>query len=493
MKTPGWVMTGLPLFLAVLVLSAGCSRGPEKPPFPEGKDNRGDVFVSSLSERWNGDLGAILKSRRVIRVLVSYSKTNFAVVQGHPQGMEYELFHEYESFLDAKVRRQGIKPLVVFIAVPRAQLIPLLVAGRGDVAAGLTVTPEREKLVAFTIPYISDVREVIVTGKDVPGLRTLDDLSGRTVHVVAGSGSEEFIKELNRQLGEEGHRPIRVTETDKVLEAEDILEMVNSGIFKIAVVGDYIADLWKSILPDIVVRKDILPDRGGNIAWAVRKENPQLLASLNAFISTKARRGPMLSEVLLAKYYGNTKWIRNPLSESERQKLVRFRSYFRKYARIYGFDWLKIAAMAYQESRLDPNVRSRSGAAGIMQMLPGAAHEVGIRDVYKTKDNVHAGVKYLAHLRDTYFSDPAIDPADRVDFALAAYNAGPARIEEFRHKAAEMGLDPNKWFFNVERVALREIGWETVQYVADIYKYYIAYRSAERIVREKRLKLRKAK
>ncbi len=493
MKKSGGLTRCLTLFLALFAAAAGCSRQPERLPFPEGKDKGGDVLVSRLNEQWKGDLDVTLKDRRAIRVLVSYSKTNFAVVQGHPQGMEYELLHDYETFLDSKVRRHSIKPLVVFIAVPRAQLIPLLIEGRGDIAAGLTVTPEREKLVAFTVPYIRGVREVIVAGKDVPGLRALNDLSGRTVHVVAGSGYAELLKELNKRFRKEGQRPIRVIETDKVLEAEDLLEIVNSGIFKITVVDEYIADLWKGLLPDIVVRKDILPDKDTDIAWAVRKQNPQLLASLNEFINTRARRGPMLSDILLSKYYGSTRWILNPLAQSERQKLVKYQFYFKKYAKVYGVDWLKIAAMAYQESHLDRNARSRTGAVGIMQMLPGTAHQMGIRNVATVSNDIRAGVKYLAYLRDTYFNDPGILPADKIDFALAAYNAGPARIEELRRKAAGMGLDPNKWFFNVERVALRETGWETVQYVADIYKYYIAYKSAARIIREKRLKRLEAK
>jgi membrane-bound lytic murein transglycosylase MltF len=493
MKKPWRVMTGVTLFLAILAATAGCSRKPEELPFPEGREDGSDSLLSSLREPWKGDLDAILKRRRVIRVLVSYSKTSFAVVQGRPQGMEYELLHRYETFLNAKIGRHTIKPLVVFIAVPREQLIPLLLEGRGDIAAGLTVTSERQNIAAFTVPYIKEVREVIVTGKDMTGLQTINDLSGRTINVVAGSGYVARLRELNRRLEKEGLRPVRIAEADKVLEAEDLLEMVNSGIFRMTVVDEYIADLWRRVLPDIVVRKDILPGEEADIAWAVRKENSQLLASLNDFINTEARRGAMLSDILLAKYYGSTKWILNPLATAERQKLVRFQVYFRKYAKIYGFDWLKIAATAYQESRLERNVRSPAGAFGIMQIRPEAAREVGILNIGTAQNNIHAGVKYLAYLRDTYFNEPGITPADKVDFALAAYNAGPDRIEALRRRAAELGLDPNKWFFNVERVALRDIGWETVQYVADIYKYYIAYKSAERIVQEKNIKRHETK
>jgi membrane-bound lytic murein transglycosylase MltF len=487
------VRKGLTLFLILLAVAAACSRKPEEIPFSEENADRGDVLISHVREQWNGDLDAILNHRRVIRVLVSYSKTNFAVVQGRPQGLEYELLHSYETFLGARTGRHHIKPLVVFIAVPRTQLIPLLVEGRGDIAAGLTVTPERATRVAFTSPYIRDIKEVVVMAKDVRGLYTLYDLSGRTVHVVAGSSNAEFLKKLNRQLLEKGKRAVRVVEADKILEAEDVLEMVNSGIFRMTVVKDYVADLWGALLPDIVVRKDIVLTEGANVAWAVRKENPQLLASLNEFIRSKARHGAMLSDILLSKYYGSTKWIRNPLAKSERQKLVRYQVYLKKYAMLYGFDWLRIAAMAYQESHLNRHARSRKGAVGIMQMLPATARQMGIRNIYSATNNIHAGVKYLALLRDSYFDDPAIASADKFDFALAAYNAGPDRIEALRRKAAELGLDPNKWFFNVERVALREIGWEPVEYVANIYKYYIAYKSAERIIGERRLKREEAK
>lgn len=479
------------LFLFVLLMIAGCSRNKEGIPLPVGEEG-GEALVSRLREPWTGDFDEILRQRRVIRVLLSYSKTNFAVVEGRPQGLEYELLHNYENFLGRKVGGGKANPLLVFIPVPRELIIPLLLEGRGDIAAGLTITPQSEKLVAFTDPYITDVKEVIVTGKWVSGLRSLGDLAGRTVHVVAGSGYAEHLRELNKRFREERRRPISIAEAEKVLEEEDILEVVNSGIFPITVVDQHIADLWACVLPDIVVRKDIVLAEGANIAWAVRKENPQLLASLDGFIRAKAGQGSMLNNLLLTRYYGKTKWIRNPIEKSERLKLVKYQSYIKKYAKMYGFDWLKIAAMAYHESQLDQNVRSRKGAVGILQVLPQAAAEVGIRNVASPENNIHAGVKYLNYLRETYFSDPGISEADKFDFALAAYDAGPARIESFRRKAADMGLDSNKWFFNVERVALRVTGTETVEYVADIYKYFIAYKSAERIIQEKRIKLQKA-
>jgi membrane-bound lytic murein transglycosylase MltF len=472
-------------------VSAGCARKKEELPLPAGEQGA-ETLVSSLREPWKGDLDEILRQKRAIRALVCYSDTNFTVVKGGPQGLEYDLLHNYETFLDREGGRRKGTPLFVFIPVPREQLIPMLLEGRGDIAVGLTMTPQTEKLVAFTAPYITDVSEVIVTRKGVSGIRSLKDLSGRTVYVVAGSAYAEHLKDLNKRFREEGRRPVSIVEADKVLEAEDTIEMVNSGIFQITVVDQYIADLWARVLPDIDVRKDIVLATGSSIAWAVRKENPQLLASLDAFIKAKAGQGSALNNLLFTRYYSDTKWIRNPITKSEMLKLAKYESYIKKYAKMYGFDWLKIAAMAYQESHLEQNVRSRAGSVGILQVLPQAAAEVGIRNIASAENNIHAGIKYLDYVRETYFNDPGISADDKVDFALAAYDAGPARIVSLRRKTADMGLDPNKWFFNVERVALREIGRETVQYVANIYKYFIAYKSAEKIIQEKRIKRRKA-
>ncbi|MFT5139368.1 MAG: membrane-bound lytic murein transglycosylase MltF [Lysobacterales bacterium] len=137
-----------------------------------------------------------------------------------------------------------------------------------------------------------------------------------------------------------------------------------------------------------------------------------------------------------------------------------------------------IAAQGYQESRLDQNVRSSAGAVGVMQLLPSTAADknVGIPDITQVEPNIHAGVKYLHFLRNRYFDDPSLDPFNAALFSFAAYNAGPARVRGLRRMAEESGLDPNKWFNHVELIAAKEIGRETVQYVSNIYKYYLAYR-----------------
>jgi membrane-bound lytic murein transglycosylase MltF len=112
-----------------------------------------------------------------------------------------------------------------------------------------------------------------------------------------------------------------------------------------------------------------------------------------------------------------------------------------------------------------------------MQLLPSTATDpnVGIPDIHEVESNIHAGTKYLRFIRDRYFSDPEMDDANQAFFSFAAYNAGPARVAQLRAKAEEAGLDPNQWFGNVEVIAAQVIGRETVQYVSNIAKYYLAY------------------
>ena len=153
---------------------------------------------------------------------------------------------------------------------------------------------------------------------------------------------------------------------------------------------------------------------------------------------------------------------------------------FKKYGQQYDFDWLMIAAQGYQESQLDQSARSPRGAIGVMQLMPKTAADptVGIPDIESVDNNIHAGVKYLRTLVDKYLDDPALDRKNRTLMAFAAYNAGPGNLRKFRKLAAESGLDPNVWFHNVEHAAAEIVGRETVQYVANIYKYYVAYRLA---------------
>ena len=177
--------------------------------------------------------------------------------------------------------------------------------------------------------------------------------------------------------------------------------------------------------------------------------------------------------VLFKKYFKDTKWIDAPDVDLHSGKLGAILEPLQRLSAQYGFDWRLIAAQAYQESHLDQEARSPSGAIGLMQLLPSTAKDMGFDDVTDAEDNLAAGIKYMAWLRDNYFSDPGVPEAVRVDFALAAYNAGPGRVRRWRREAPENGIDADRWFGGVENLALEQVGFEPVRYVANINKYFV--------------------
>ncbi len=366
----------------------------------------------------------------------------------------------------------------MFIPVPLDRLLDDLVAGRGDIAAGgLTITEDRKKMVAFADPYVPNVREVVVSGADAP------PLAGPRVTSPAGrSGSETAAAMANtcsrsaRVSRPPDREPIEIVEAPEYLTTEDLLEMVNAGVFPYTFADEHIAKAWATVLPEIRVHENVAIHTGGSIAWAVRPDNRKLAASLGEFVGT-IKKGTLLGNIYFKRYFSDSKWISNPLSAADRKRLDELRGLFQKYGDMYGFDWLALAATGYQESRLDQSHRSSAGAVGVMQMKPSTAADknVNVTPIDTVENNIHAGAKYLAFLRDRYFSDPEIPDKARFDFTLAAYNAGPARIAKLRRVATQQGYDPNLWFANVETIAAAEIGSETVTYVANINKYFMAY------------------
>jgi membrane-bound lytic murein transglycosylase MltF len=431
-----------------------------------------------LSDSYMDDLPGLVE-KKYIRVLTTLNRTNFYVAGGRLVGFEYDLLKGYEKFLNADIPDKKLQVVLEFIPVTRDELIPKLIGGYGDVAAAsLTITPQRKAQVDFTDPYLSGVAEVVVARKHHDLLETVSDLSGRKVAVRKSSSYFQSLERLNSRFLRRGRPPVNIVTLSEELETEDILEMVNAGSLPLTIADNYLASAWQAVLPDLVVYEDIKLREGRRIAWMVRKNNPQLKKSLNRFLRTH-KKGTLLGNIYFRRYYENARQLKDPTTSEHRKKVRTYESMIRKYADRYGFDWLLILALAFQESGLNPSRVSRAGAVGIMQIRPATAKDphVGITDVRDVENNIHAGVKYLAFLRDRYFSAEEIRPRDRIRLALAAYNAGPARIRKVRLQAKRMGLDPDKWFRNVELAALQSIGQETVRYVSNINKYYVLYQA----------------
>lgn len=442
-----------------------------------------DLFdqLSSLSEEgfnpaWTGDLDG-MEERRVIRVLTVYSIGRYYLDGVEQRGLTYEMFKTFEKFINERLDRGHLKVHVVFVPVPRDKLLPALLQGKGDiVAASLSITEERSGQVAFTNPVSKPVSEILVTGPAAPEVGSIDDLSGETLYVRQSSSYRESLERLNQTFDEQGLAKVKIEFLPEMLEDDDIIEMVNAGMLPWAIVDDYKTQLWEGVFNDLVVREDIVFRVGGRIAWAIRPNSPKLQKTLNDFIRTH-KEGTLFGNILVNRYIRDFDWAANALADQDYQRLLQLVDIFRNYGEQYGVDYLMSAAQGYQESRLRQEARSAAGAIGIMQLLPSTAADpnVGIADITTAENNIHAGVKYLQFLRDRYFSDPGIDQLNGTLLALAAYNAGPSRMINLRNEADKAGYDPNVWFDNVEVIAARRIGRETVQYVANIYKYYLAY------------------
>jgi membrane-bound lytic murein transglycosylase MltF len=430
-----------------------------------------------LDQNWTGDFDQMVERHR-IRALVPYSKTFYFLDGADQRGLTYDLLKEFEKHLNQKLGKKTLRVQLVVIPTPRDQLIPNLVAGRGDIAAGnLTITDDRRKQVDFSNPLFTGVDEILVTGPDSPAVTTIADLSGKEIHVRKSSSYYESLLQLNARLQKEGRKPVKIVPADELLEDEDLLEMLNAGLIPMVVIDSHKGRFWTQIFKDLTLHPEIKLRTDGQIAWAIRKNSPQLKKAVNEYVGT-VKQGTLMGNMLFKQYLQDTKWARRALNEEGMQRLRRTIEFFKKYADRYDFDWLMIAAQAYQESGIDHSKRSPTGAIGVMQVLPSTAADpnVNIADIEKLENNIHAGVKYLRFLRDQYFENEPMDKFNKTLFSFAAYNAGPAKINKLREEARQSNLDPNVWFRNVEVVASRRIGRETVQYVSNIYKYYIAYR-----------------
>ncbi|MGH6940375.1 transglycosylase SLT domain-containing protein [Hypericibacter sp.] len=485
------------LFAALLLaLTLGCTPAAfaamgtdETTAPPESAEQKAvDALIEVALKPWKGDFDGMVQ-RRMVRVLVTYNRIFYFTDKYRQRGITYDAMKVFEDELNKKL---GLKLLdrvhVVFVPVSRDKLISGVDEGIGDIAAAnLTITPERLKIVDFSTPFADTVKEILITAPGSPPIATIDDLSGQEVAVRKSSSYYESLMALNERFKAAGKPEVQITLADEDLEDDAIAEMVNAGLFPAMIMDLHKANLWTKIFTKMTVHPDIVLRDGGQIAWAIRKDSPKLMAVINDFV-VKHKVGSSATNQLIKRYLGSTKFVNDANAEAERKKFDEMVGLFHKYSDEYHFDWLMMIAQGYQESGLNQAARNPSGAVGIMQVLPttAAGNPINIPDITIADRNIEAGVKYMRFMVDQYFDDPAINEVNRHLFAFAGYNCGPNRIDRLRKKAAAQGLDPNKWFNNVEVMVAQAVGQETVNYVGNIFKYYIAYKRIEdqRIARD---------
>ena len=435
--------------------------------------------LAIANKPWTGDFDKMLE-RRVIRVYAPFSRSLYFSDKGRERGIAVELVRDWERYLNVKYAKDlGKRPLTIYIApATRDKLLPDLKEGLADVAIGnLTVTDERLKEVDF-IPGDEGRRtisEVLVTGPKSPELKSLDDLSGKRIHVRKASSYYDSLQQQIERFKRDGKPEIQLILVPDSLEDEDMMEMLDAGLIELLVVDDWKAHMWAQVLPKVKVRTDLVLRANAKTGWAIRKDSPKLAAEIDDFFRNWAMKQGV-ADYRMNVYMKKVKELKDPTASAEYKRFMATLALFEKYGNKYGFDPLMLAAQGYQESQLNQQARSHVGAIGVMQIMPATGAEMKVGDIHVAESNIHAGAKYMDILMTKYFPDAHFSEGNRPLFAFASYNAGAGNISRMRKEAEKRGLDPDKWFNNVEIVVAEKIGTETTTYVRNIYKYYVAYK-----------------
>jgi membrane-bound lytic murein transglycosylase MltF len=385
---------------------------------------------------------------------------------------------EFRKFLTKGQSRREFQVDFFYLPLPYDMLVEALNLGYGDiVAANLTITPERSENVDFTDAYLWGIKELLISRKDGESVTDKEDLSGKRIHVRKGSSYDLSLQRLNKELRERDLKPVQIETFPGLINTGEIIEMVNTGLIDYTVADSHLASLAGELFSNLRVHEKIVFNPDVRFGWMVRKNSPILKARLNEFIAT-VKKGTLLGNIFYKRYFKENPWLHEAMSNEDLERLARYKQLFEKYGKEFDFDWLLLAAQAYQESRFDPNARSRVGATGLMQLMPATGRDMGFSDISSADNNVHAGAKYLRWIMDRYFPGEEISRDDRMRFALAAYNAGPANIRRSRSVTTNMGYDANQWFNHTEVGTMRQVGLEPVHYVRNINKYYLSFRIA---------------
>lgn len=446
--------------------------------------------ITTLTEYYVEDLEKILE-KKVLRVLVVYDGVSYYFVDGHQAGLSVAMMDKFKGFIDENyLANSKIKLDIQYIPVPEDQIYDMLLKGVGDVAASFLI-PRKKVInyIAYTKPLMEGVSEVLVTSKNFPQIKNLKQLSGMTIYVKKSSKTVDIIKSINLFFDSIHMKRINVVKLDKSFLDYEMIEGVQNGSFAATVLNSAKSNIWQWVFGNVVFHHEYPLSQDDTINWAVHSSNQHLLASLNDFIgkynnSTKEGH-KLISYYLHPQASTVTKYDKSHNVNTMGLKFGDFEKYkslFKKYGEKYNLDWKLLLCQAYQESSLKQNAKSVRGAVGILQVSPSLVKHFhnGEYSFDSIEGNVQVGTLYLRYIIDNYFNDFYLDFYNQIAFALAAYNAGPGRIVSFRKEAAKIGLDPNVWFGNVEKVVAEKGFKETITYVSNILKRYQAYKNTSK-------------
>ncbi len=493
-ETPGAVLL---VFLIAFVCCDRDSGDPQQPqsppvspkattaPTPPADDPLRRVAIDPLgdhvSNRYPASLATVVE-KRYLRVLTSRNAFDFFVHQGHRGGYQFEMVEAFTRFLNERHVAGGGALEIQFelLPVPDDRMIPLLREGAADlIAARLTITPERAEQLRFSRSY-QTVDELVVTHDATAGVDSIEDLSGKAVAIRQGSSYHQSLLALDQEFRKAGRSPVQIEVLDGALATEKILQLVAARRYPYSVADSIVAERAIALHPQLRIVPGIALRRDGKLAWATQLPAKELEQEMNTFLA-RYKDQSLLGNLAIQKFFAADSELTRRLAEGGDSDLSPYDPLFKQYAAEFLLDWRLVAAMAHQESRFNPAARNASGAVGLMQIKPDTAREpyVDIPDiegVEHASNNIEAGLKYLNWIKQRYFDSNAdMRERDRLRMALAAYNAGPRTILRAQRHAPKLGLDPNRWFRNVELALLDLRKSEPVRYVSEINQRYLAY------------------
>jgi membrane-bound lytic murein transglycosylase F len=475
--------TGL-ILLAVVILGGGLTfffvsrMYNRKPPDAEAVDEIDRRTNVPMVEPIKRDLAEI-KERGQLIVLAPYNSTTYFLYRGEPLGYEYEL-------LQAFAKEHGVS-LKVIVATDRKSLYSMLNAGDGDiVAARLIPTEEDKQNVAFTrelyrtepalvqqeLPpdkaNMPEAAEKALQPGPEEELQEIDlqarritrpaQLAGETVTLPEKSAYRRTLIELSDDISGD----INVVEIGGKIEDEALAQKVAKGEVEFTVMQGNLAELKEAEFRNLKVRPVV--GRSHSVAWAVRKNAPELANQLNRWIEEK-KNGALFGSLYKKYFIDRRSYLERVTSEylaSTTGKLCEFDPIIKKYAVELNWDWRLLAAQAFQESRFKPNARSWAGATGLLQLMPRTAREYGVTNALDPEDNVAGAVRFLKWLTSRW-SARIPDENERLKFILASYNTGAGHVEDAQRLTEKYGGDPKRW----DDVSYWLLQKSTQQYSAD--------------------------
>ncbi len=426
------------------------------------------VLIHNREFRFNLTRLERIKRSGVLRLITNDSINTYYYYNGQPTGFEYDLAKEFAKFLnvDLDVVNPGWNNMFAYLE-----------QGKGDfIASGLAITKKRLEKVNFSIPYMS-IRQHIIHHKLIFGPKNIEDLTFRSIDVRRGTSYHSRLEEIKTS----GINFNYILHDN--IPTQDLIRMVQDRKIKFTIADNNIAYLNQRYYPDIKIGIPI--QKKESLAWAVKKNDLQMLEQINKFFLYANETG--ILQQILDKYYSNIE-DSDPFDLKTFHKRIKTR--FPKYKNTiieesikYDFDWKLIAAVVYQESRFNPNAKSITNVRGLMQVTTMTAEEMGIENHLNPSQSVKAGIKYLDKMVQKF--DYIEDEYERTLFALASYNIGYGHVIDAMQIAKEMGLVENRWqnlktvlpllskpdYYKKTKHGYAR-GWEPVQYIERILTYF---------------------